>query len=344
MFVWPRYWRRLAQLVAAGVIVAFQWQPAQAATTLVINQLLPPGDPFNQQVLRPWAAEVQRVTGGRVVVSLPNAPVAAPEQLWNAVLGGIVDGAYIYNGLYVRQLPLEQITALPFVGGSAASTSVALWDTYQKFFAKADEFRSVKLLGFFAMPSGQIFSLDRPIVQPSDLNGRRMWVLPGDPQKMLSQSRAGVISSPAVQVSELVAGKTVDSIAGISAYNVDAFKVLGYTRAETMIPGGLTTPSFSLIVSRAKWQSIAPADRKAIEAISGAAFARRLSVIDGFAQQALQRGQEGGMKVVQPTPALLEQLHGYAKPLVAQWLGSAQSKGIDGAAALKYFEAQAQAH
>ncbi|MDE2120607.1 MAG: hypothetical protein KGJ64_07930, partial [Betaproteobacteria bacterium] len=113
MFEWPRYWKRLAQLVAAGVIVACQWQPAQAATTLVINQLLPPGDPFNQQVLRPWAAEVQRVTGGRVVVSLPNAPVAAPEQLWNAVLGGIVDGAYIYNGLYVRQLPLEQITALP---------------------------------------------------------------------------------------------------------------------------------------------------------------------------------------------------------------------------------------
>lgn len=338
------YRKRLALLlVCAGSLLA-TLQAHAAPTVLAFNLLLPPGDPFNQQVLRPWAAEVQRVTGGRVEISLPNAPVAAPEQLWNAVIGGIVDGAYIYNGLYSRQLPLEQITALPFVGGTAAATSVALWDTYKKFFAKAGEYRDVKVLALFAMPSGQIFSLSGPIVNPGSLSGRRMWVLPGDPQKMLSRSRAGVISSPAVQVSELVAGKTVDSIAGISAYNVDAFKISGYMKSETMLPGGLTTPSFSLIVNRGKWESIAPADRKAIEAISGAAFAKRLSVIDDYARQALQRAVHGGMKVVHPSNALLADLRGTSTPLVERWLASAHAKGVNGPQALKYFETRAQAH
>ena len=333
-----------AWLACAGLVAGLAALPARAATTLVINQLLPPGDPLNQQVLRPWAAEVARVTDGRVRISLPNAPVAAPQQLWNAVVGGIVDGAYVYNGLYPRQLPLEQITALPFVGGDAAATSVALWNTWQKFFAKAGEYRSVKLLALFAMPSGQVFSLGQPIVQPADLVGRRMWVLPGDPQQILSHSRAGVISSPAVQVSELVAGKTVDAIAGISSYNVDAFKVMGYMKSETVIPGGLTTPSFSLIVNRARWESIAPADRKAIEAISGAAFARRLSVVARYGQQARQRGVQGGMKVLQPSPALLADLRADSGPLVAQWSQAAQAKGVPAAVALKYFESQAQAH
>ena len=234
-----RLCQRLALLTLVGMAGVLASLPARATTTLVINQLLPPADPINQQVLRPWAADVERVTDGRVRISLPNAPVAAPEQLWNAVIGGIVDGAYVYDGLYARQLPMEQITALPFVGGNAAATSVALWDTYRKFFANAHEYRNVKLLALFAMPSGQIFSLGKPIVQPGDLVGRRMWVLPGAPQQILSHSGAGIISSPAVQVSELVAGKTVDAIAGISSYNVDAFKVMGYMKSETVIPGGL---------------------------------------------------------------------------------------------------------
>ena len=337
-----RLCRRLALLTLVGMAGMLASLPARATTTLVINQLLPPADPINQQVLRPWAADVERVTDGRVRISLPNAPVAAPEQLWNAVIGGIVDGAYVYDGLYARQLPMEQITALPFVGGNAAATSVALWNTYQKFFAKAHEYRNVKLLALFAMPSGQIFSLGKPIVQPGDLVGRRMWVLPGAPQQILSHSGAGIISSPAVQVSELVAGKTVDAIAGISSYNVDAFKVMGYMKSETVIPGGLTTPSFSLIVNRAKWQAIAPADRKAIEAISGVAFARRLTTIARFGRQAREIGVQGGMKVLMPSAALIDKLQAYAKPLVEQWLQSAKADGVDGPVALKYFQAQAR--
>lgn len=335
-------WLRAAAITLSCAGVALAAVPARAATTtLVINQQLAPSDAFNLQVLRPWAQDVEKVTQGRVRISIPNAPVVASNQLWNAVTGDVVDGAYLFNGLLPHQLPLEQVAALPFIGGTAGQTSVALWNTYDKYFAKAGEYRNVKLLALFALEPGEIFSMGKPIVQPSDLDGRRLWALPGVPQQVLEQSRAGVISTPAMQLSELVAGGTVDSVAGIGDYNAESFKIIGYMKSETVIPGGLSVPSFSLIVNRPKWESIAPADRKAIEAISGLAFARRMVVMTRLNVQAREQARQVGLQVLQPSPALIAELKGYAQPLVRQWLADAKARGVDGAAAMQYFQAQA---
>ena len=335
-------WLRAAAISLSCAFAGFAPAPAQAATTLVINQLLPAGDAFNQQVLRPWAQEVAKVTQGRVRISLPSAPVAAPNQLWNAVMGGIVDGAYVFNGLLPHQLPLEQVAALPFIGGTAARTSVALWKTHEKYFAKSGEYRNVKLLALFSLPPGEIFSLGKPIVQPADLAGRRLWVMPGVPQQVMVHSPAGVVSTPAVQLSELVAGGTVDSFAGMGDYNAKAFKVVGYVKSETLVPGGLSVPSFSLVINKSRWESIAPADRKAIEALSGLAFAQRMKVMTDLNVQSREQARKSGVRIVEASPALIAELKGYAKPLVQRWLASARAKGVDGPAALQYFQAQAQ--
>ncbi len=337
-------WVRAGLQALALTMAWFAAAPAQATTTLVINQLLPPADPFNQQVLRPWAAEVAKVTQGRVRISIPSAPVAPPDQLWNAVLGDVVDGAYVFNGLIPHQLPLEQIAALPFISGAPGATSIALWNTYERFLAKGDDYRNVKLLALFSLPPGEIFSMDRPIVRPDDLKGLRLWALPGVPQQVFSHSAAGVVSSPAVQVSELVAGKTVDAVAGIGDYNAQAFKILGYMKYETVMPGGLSAPSFSLVINKAKWDAIAPADRKAIEHISGLAFARRMELITTINDRARRHAEKLGLKVLQPSPALMRELKGYARPLFANWRATASARGVDAAAALAYFHKRSQAH
>ncbi len=337
------FWMRVACLVLCVTAIG-KAGAAPAATTLVINELLPPGHAFNREVLEPWGKAVERVTQGRVHVSIPAVPLAPPAQLWNAVVEDVVDGAYVFNGLIPHQLPLEQIAALPFIGGTSESSSVALWKTYERYFKPAHEYRSVKLLALFSLPPDEIYSMGRPIVKPGDLKGRRLWALPGVPQQLLAKSGAGVVSSPAVQVSELVAGGTVDSVAGMDDYDARAFKILGYMKSETVIPGGLSMPSFSLIVNRRKWESIAPADRAAIERISGLAFARRMQRINVANAAARRYSEKLGIRLMQASPALMAEFKGYAKPLFTQWLASARAMHVDGPAALKYFEAQAQAH
>lgn len=336
--------KRLRTHVAACVLAGTSMvaATAHASTTLVINSFLPPGDPINVQVLRPWAADVARVTDGRVKISIPPATVAPPDQLWSAVTGDIVDGAYFFNGFYAKQLPLEQIAGLPFTSGSTESTSVALWKTYEKFFAKAGDYRQFKLLGLFTVPAGQIFSMTHPIVEPADLKGMRLWVLPGVPQRMFEHSGAGVVSNAAVHVSELVSGGTIDGVVGIGAFSMNTFKVLPYMKSETRVDGGLSSANFSLVVNRSRWNSIAPADRKAIEQISGLAFAHRFAALDKADESATQKGVRDGMKLLKPSPALESALQQWGAPLRDAWLASAKSKGVDGALALRYFETTAR--
>ena len=342
--LFPANLRRTLARTATLLAACAAGQAAHAATTLVINSMLPPSDFVVTHVIKPWAADVARVTQGRVVVSIPPASVVPPNQLWLAVTGDVVDGAYLFNGLIPSQLPLEQIAGLPFVAGSAAATTLAYWNTYQTYFAKAGDFRNVKLLALFTEPAGEIFSFKRPIVKPADFHGVRMWALPGVPQRLLEGSGAGIEATPAVQIGQLVAAGTVDALAGVSGFVLDSQKAMPYVKFETRIKGGITAPGFSLIVNKAKWESIAPADRKAIEAISGANFASRLAALDRFNRAIRARAVKHGLKVLEASPALEADLHRRGQSMFTQWLAVAKSKGVDGNAALKYFEAQAQAH
>ena len=147
--------------------------PAWALTTLVINTYLPAQHPLNAQVLKPWAADVARVTQGRVDIDFPPASLAAPQQLWEAVTGRVVDGAYIFNGNFYRQLPLMQVAHLPFGSSTARSMSVALWKTYQDYFKSANEYKDVELLALFVIPTGQIYGLKHPIDSIETLRGKK---------------------------------------------------------------------------------------------------------------------------------------------------------------------------
>lgn len=337
-------WRRRVSLAAALALSSLGLVlPARAVTTIVLNEFVPPGDPINTKIVNPWTKEVEKATDGRVIFTILPTSVAAPDQLWSAVTGGIVDAAYLFNGLLPKQLPLEQIAALPFIPSSSQGRSVALWRTYKKFFEAKGEYRQVKLLAIFTQPGGGIFSAKKQILKPDDLAGMRLWALPGVPQKLFQGLKAGVVSRPAVQMSELVTGGTVDALAGLSPTALSTFKVLDYMKSETTVPGDLTAPAFSLIINKAKWESIPAKDRAIIKTLSGEALARRCATLDAIDKAIETKALKAGLKVAAASPELIATLHKQGAPIVAAWLAAAKQMGVDGPAALKYFSEQAGA-
>lgn len=315
---------------------------AHATTTLVINEFLPQRHVFNTRVMKPWAQAIEQATDGRVKIVFPPTSIAAPQQLWDAVRHSVVDGAYLYNGNLQNQLQLMQLAQLPLGSTSAERMSVALWRTYQRYFATAGEYRDVQLLAVFVFPGGQIFGLKHPIDDRRDLAGVKIWALPGVAEKLLSAAGAGVLSTPAAMMSEIVAGGTVDAFAGIPEMDANAFKVVRYARYETVVPGALTAPGFSLVVNKASWASIAPHDRDIILKLSGAAFAKRLGVIDRVNAKAQAAAQRAGLQVRQAAPPFVAQLRALAAPMDAAWLADAARRGVDGQAALSFYRRAAQ--
>jgi TRAP-type C4-dicarboxylate transport system substrate-binding protein len=317
--------------------------PAQATTTLLINTFLPAPHIMNAKVLVPWAKAVNEATEGRVKIQIPPASVAAPDQLWNAVRNDVVDGAYLFNGIVSSQLKLMQMPQLPFLGTSAQANSVALWRTYNKYFKAAGEYRKVHLLALVVFPTGIMYGMADPINSEQDLQGKKVWATPGVPARMMSMANAGVISTPAAKMSEVVAGGLVSAFVGIPDMDAQGFKVMRYAKYATTVPGGLSAPSFSLIVNRKKWESLSQQDRDIITKLSGESFARRMSAFDDAEKAAHAEAVKSGVVYHAASPQFVAELRKSADVLTKEWLATAKRMNVNGEDALAYYSSQSAA-
>lgn len=331
-----RKWSALGVLA----LLTLSMTQANAETKLIINAFLPGPHVMNVKVLKPWADDVAKATNGRVKIEVPPASVAAPDQLWNSVRNGVVDGAYLFNGTVQGQLKLMQMPQLPFLGTHARENSVALWRTYEKFFRPANEYKDVHLLSTVVFPAGIMYSMDKPISSVQDLQGTKVWALPGVPAKLMTMAKAGVVSTPAAKMSEIVAGGTVNAFVGIPDMDAEGFKVISYAKSATTVPGGLTTPAFSFIMNRQKWGSLSQQDRDIITKLSGEAFAERMEAFDQVEASAHAAAMKAGLAYKEASPQLLEELQKGATTLTNEWLAISKSAKVNGAEALTYYRSQ----
>lgn len=310
---------------------------AQAQTKLLFNSFLAPQHPITTRMIKPWADEVAKVTGGRVTIELAPASLAAPNAQMDAVVKGVVDAAYIFNAFLPGKVVLPQIAQLPFVNSSAKASSIALWRTYEKHFAKAGEFNNVELLSLWVLPGGPLYGLKGPVRSPADVKGVKFYALPGSAARVLEAGGAGVVAVAAARSYEIISGGTVDAFAGYPVQDALAFHTLEYVKAITDVPGQMTAPSFSLFINKKRWQKIAPADREAITRISGEAFAARAAVFDDIEADVRRQAAAKGVQFVKADAAFVEALQQWGAPLRKEWLDAAAKRGVDGAAALKTY-------
>lgn len=328
----------MAPLIASiGILTS---TPAIASTTILFSPLEPPHAEINTDVFVPWAKEVAKVTDNQVIIKFLPMNVAPPNQLDEAVRNDIVDAAYFYNGLLPNRFPLVQIGSLPFLSVSAEQNSIALWNTYEKYFAGKGEYKQIKLLALYCSPTEQLFSEKTPFSSMSDLNDKKILSLAGPVQMLLSDAGIAVQTSPAVQMGEFIASGTIDGVAGMDPLALEDFKLTPYIKSMTIFSGGLSTACFSFVINKDKWDSI-PADYQAkIEQISGLEFSKRQEVIDDLAQKALAMEKASGIKIINPDQGLIDDFQKSAAIQYTKWIKSADKEGLDGSAVMAYYKAQ----
>ena len=312
-------------------------------TTILFNSFIQPQHPVNVRIFRPWADDINKATQGRVKIDIPTTSLAAPPQQMEGVIKGVMDGAYQFHG-FLNNVKLTQIAHLPFINTSAKGGSIALWRTYEKFFAKADEFKDVHLIGLYIGSPGPIYAMKNPINSVADMKGVKMFGLPGVPAKVLEAAGAGVVAAPAVRSHEIISGGTVDAFAGYAVADATAFNTIQYAKSVVDLPGHLSVPAFAVFLNKKKWTSIAQADRDIITKMSGEAFAERLGIMDEIELKVRADAAAKGVTFSIASPAFVAELTKLAAPIEQAWLADAAKLGVDGKAALEYYRQQAQAN
>lgn len=334
--------RKTASLLLAGATLAAAGlapQPARAQTILY-NCFFPPQHYACRQMLRDWSKEIEKATAGRVKFNVPPKSLAAPSDQYDGVVNGVMDAAIQFNQFISNKVTGIQVGQLPFIGTeSAESGSIALWRTYQKFFADKDEYKPVKLLAVYATNGAEFWSMtDKPIETIEDIKSRKMWALPGVTANIIKGTGSAVVAGPAVQMLEIISKGVVDGYVGVPFSSVIQFKLQDYTKSGTLFKNKIFTPTFSFFIHEKKWNTISAADRKAIVALSGEKMSRHFGQIqDSFQNKYRAQLLKGGLKVVQGSDATLAKLEAIGQPMTDAWLKKVAAMGVDGKAVIAYY-------
>lgn len=325
--------------LSAGIL-ALSLAPATAQIELRFDRWVPPTHHYHAEIMVPWADAVTKATEGRVKITFTSAALGPPNRQFDLALNGVADIAGSNHGYTASRFPMTQMVELPFVGDQAEALSVAYWRVHEKHFAKANEHRGVKLITVYVNGPGHIFNNKRAINALGDAKGLKLRVQGGVTSVIADKLGAVTVAVPATQVYEVLSRGTADG----AFFTSDAFrsfkleKLLGHV---TKFPGSLFTSSFFVVMNQKKWEAIPAKDQKAIDALSGEAFARKAGAVwdkyDALGDQAMKTV---GTKVVVAQGKFLDEMKALLQPIEAEWIGKAKAAGVDGAAAIAMLRAE----
>ena len=300
---------------------------------------LPPKHPIVANMIIPWAENVSKATDGRVNFKILAKGLGHPKAYFDIVKNGLADTGYTCNNYSPGRFTLSDGVELPFQGDSAEAMCVSYWRTYEKYFAKAGEYKGNKLLSVFVHGPGQI-NANKSIQSIADLKGLKFRVSGGIAAKVAKSLGIVGIQKPASQVYELLSRGVADGVLlpkeSIKSFNI--IKVVPYT---TLVPGGLYNVSFYLVMNQKTFDSFSPADQKAVEKESGEAFAKLAGKAwDEADKIGLAAMKAAGNTVQAASPAFLAEIKNATKDIEADWVARAKAKGVNGKKALKYYRKQ----
>lgn len=317
--------------------------PAFAAERVIFNCFFPAKHYVCTVMLPELKNRIETATEGRVKVNVPPKSLSAPPDQYDGVVGGVMDGALQFNAFIANQVPGIQFSLLPFVGGTrAAIAGPALWDTYQEFFADKNEYGDAVLISVYTSSGNEFYSMnDTPIQTIEDIGNRKMWGLPGVVANTLKGTGSSVVAGPAVQMLEIISKGVVDGYAGVPWGSVRAFKIGDYTKSATELENKLFQPTFSFLISRAKWDKFSAEDQAAIMEVMGADFAAFAGKVqDGANDKAREALIEAGIQVVEGSKELENGLRELGQPITDAWIAQASEMGVDGQAVIDFYLAR----
>jgi TRAP-type C4-dicarboxylate transport system substrate-binding protein len=333
----------LALTVAAAASLAAQHQASAQTTVWRFSRWVPPTHPLNTEVFEVWAKKVEQATHGHVKIQFVSA-LGNPPSHFDLVKDGVADVGMSVNSYTANRFVLSEGVELPFLAPNAMSGCIAYWKTYEKFFAKANEYKGVHLLGIWVHGPGQIFTREKKINTMADLDHLKMRVPGGVVNEIAKRLDTVPVFAPASQAYDVLSKGVADGIffPTESIYN---FKLGPVIKQGLEIPGGLYRLAMYIVVNQAKWDALSPADKKAIDSVSGEVIAR---LAGAMWDKADADGKKGLLKLGTQfhvaSPAMMKDLHGKLDSMTAEWIAKANKKGVDGKAALAYFEAQVKAN
>ena len=326
--------KKFLSAAAIAVSASFFVASAQAAdVTLRFHQFLSLKADIPARGIEPWIKSIEEESNGRIKIEhYPSMQLGgAPPSLYGQARDGVVDIVWTVLGYTPGLFPTVEAFELPFMTGSAETSSVAL----QKYVEAngMSEFSEVHPLGFHTHGPGIMHVKGDAIKNISDLKGKKLRgptrVITG----MLGTLGATPVGMPVPAVPESLSKGVIDG--AVIPYEVSVpLKIAQLTDAHTGFEGetGLYTATFGVIMNKSAYEAM-PADlREIIDRNSGVKMARLFGRAMDEADIVGKRiAVESGNEVVEISLSEKAKWVEAVQPVYDNWIAEMNDKGLDGA-------------
>ena len=281
------------------------------------------------------------MTEGRVKVRVLAKPLGAPPAHYDMAADGVADITYgLHSFTTDDRFQRSRIGQFSFIGDDAVSGSKAFWNVYAGQLDAQGEHEGVKLLGLFVHGPGVLHNNVRKIESVDDISGLKIRVPGGYIADLMSALGAETLFMSSGEVYEKLSRGVIDGVT-FTYEALTAFKLTEDLKYTMRVPGGLYNTTWFLVMNDDKWNEISEADRAAIEAISGAAFAERVGAAWNAADEAaVEKITAAGIEIYDAPAPLLEEIKSNAAGFEKAWADSIAADGFDGIAALEALRAE----
>lgn len=335
-----------SKIVAAafGAGLALTAGAATAETVLSYSPWLPTGYVLNDAVLRPWMAQIEEVTEGRVRVEWRGAAVGSPAQQHDVVRDGLVDMALMLPGYQPGRFPLMEMGELPLLSDDVEVLAPTFARMHEKYFADLNPFPGTHVLGVFGTTPAHVTTSKGFINELSDFEGLKLRAPNATIADVMKKLGAIPIQKPVSQMYELASTGIVDGTF-FTPRSLLSFNVADHFQYVTLVPGGLGQSVMALLINQGKWNSISDEDQKAITAISGVHIGRAAGKAFAQSEEAARVPlQEKGVRIQPMAPEVVSELGERIREVEEAWFVRAEKAGLQNpAGVLADFRAELKA-
>ncbi|NVK35119.1 MAG: TRAP transporter substrate-binding protein [Rhodobacteraceae bacterium] len=324
--------RFLATLSVAATVGLMADAATAQEVTLTLQHFQGPKAPSHTKMLAPWAADIEKASGGRIKVELFPAMALGgkPPELMKQVRDGVIDLGWSLLGYTPGMFPRTEVFELPGVHlGSAKETTLAIAELYDLI---KDDFKDVHPIIIHSHGGNAIHLTDVAVRTPADLEGLRIRTPSRTGGWVLQALGAEPVGMPLPELPQALSKGVVDG-ALVPFEVVRPLKLQDLTKYGVEGPEGqrFGTSIFMLAMNKQRYAELPDDLKKVIDDHSLSAVAEEIGQLwDDHEQEGKELRRQTG-EIIVLSQEQLDAFDAKMSSVNDQWIDEATSKGLDGA-------------
>jgi TRAP-type C4-dicarboxylate transport system substrate-binding protein len=279
------------------------------------------------QVVKEWAKVIEERSGGKVKFTFYFASsLCKMEDTFRATQTGLADVGSWVIGTVSGLTPLNEYISLPFLGFKDAPTVLKVFKEMQNTPELAAEFKNMKYLYGFTMPSYHIHTTKKEVRVPEHLRGMKVLADANATAFPNALGAVSVVKGPPDWYISLQKG-LVEGM--INHWNVVAhFKLEELMKYHTQMgPAGINSLFLGWWMNEDTWEKLPPEAQKAIMDVQEEFEQKSFNIGQEQEKQSMAAAREAGHPIIELTPEELEQWAAVAEKVNQKWVDDLEAKG-----------------